>query len=228
MRLGRSREVFTDRRRAPRSQAKYLQLAYWNGAHGVLRPIREVSSYGAFIETQDRWCADTVLQAQLIAELPLAAQLREAAVQDVSGSENDARQSAGGGNRLLPTKNAPSTEKLSLALSCRIVRLVPEGICVDFTDRSANGKQRRALEGFLTAVEERTRKVEASADCQQPGAVPSSAPVSPAADGPRDKRRFLPRTVVRLFNNCSFRERFSYLWAKILALSTSQFSSRPS
>lgn len=157
--LRRLPQVPTDRRRSPRTQTNYLQLAYWNGSHGVRGRIREVSSHGAFVETADRWCAGTVLQAQLVAELPLPVLIPEAATQDPSALESDVIPS-GGGNQV-QTKSALATETVNIALTCRVVRLVPEGICVGFVH--SNVKERHALEAFLLAVEERKRTVEISA-----------------------------------------------------------------
>jgi hypothetical protein len=159
MRLRPLSEVVTDRRRSPRTQAICLQLAYWDGSQGVLKRIREVSSHGAFVETQSQWCADTVMQTQLIAELPLPA-LSEGVAQGVSTPENVATESSGNHN-VLQTKSARPTETMSIALTCRVVRLVHEGICVDFMHRSE--KERLAVESFLITVKERTRTGEANA-----------------------------------------------------------------
>ena len=158
MRLRPSSEVVVDRRRSPRTQANCLQLAYWDGSQGVRR-IREVSSHGAFVETQDQWCAGTILRTHLIAELPLPA-LSEGVAQGVSTPENVATESSGNRN-VLHTKSARQTETVSIPLTCRVVRLVHEGICVDFMHRSK--KQRLAVESFLLTVRERTRTGEANA-----------------------------------------------------------------
>lgn len=147
-----------DRRRSPRTQADCLQLAYWDGS-GVLRRIREVSSHGAFVETQNQWCAGTVLQTHLIAELPLPV-LSEGVAQGVSTPENAAPESSGNHN-VLHTKSARLTETVSIPLTCRVVRLAHEGICVDFMHSSK--KERLALESFLMTVKERTRTGEANA-----------------------------------------------------------------
>src|ERR1700722_1035590 len=159
MRLRRLSEVLMDRRRSPRTQANCLQLAYWDGSQSVLGRIREVSSHGAFVETQSPWCANTILQTQLIAELPLPV-LSEGAAQGVSTPENGATGSSGNHN-VLDTKSARPTETVSIPLTCRVVRLVREGICVDFMHRSK--KQRLAVESFLMTVKERTRTGEANA-----------------------------------------------------------------
>ena len=158
MRLRPSSEVVVDRRRSPRTQANCLQLAYWDGSQGVRR-IREVSSHGAFVETQDQWCAGTILRTHLIAELPLPG-LSEGVAQGVSTPENVATESSGNRN-VLHTKSARQTETVSIPLNCRVVRLVHEGICVDFMHRSK--KQRLAVESFLLTVRERTRTGEANA-----------------------------------------------------------------
>jgi hypothetical protein len=147
-----------DRRRSPRTQANCLQLAYWDGSQGVRR-IREVSSHGAFVETQDQWCAGTILRTHLIAELPLPV-LSAGVAQGVSTPENGATESSGNHN-VLHTKSARPTETVSIPLTCRVVRLVHEGICVDFMHRSK--RQRLAVESFLMTVKERTRTGEANA-----------------------------------------------------------------
>ena len=159
MRLRRLSGVLMDRRRSPRTQANCLQLAYWDGSQSVLGRIREVSSHGAFVETQSQWCAKTILQTQLIAELPLPV-LSEGVAQGVSTPENGATESSGNRN-VLHTKSARPTETVSIPLTCRVVRLVHEGICVDFMHGSK--KQRLAVESFLMTVKERTRTGEANA-----------------------------------------------------------------
>ena len=158
MRLRPFSEVLKDRRRSPRTPANCLQLAYWDGS-SVLRRIREVSSHGAFVETQNQWCAGTVLRTHLIAELPLPV-LSEGVAQGVSTPENGAPESSSH-HKVLHTKSARLTETVSIPVTCRVVRLVDEGICVDFVHRSK--KQRLAVESFLMTVKERTRTGEANA-----------------------------------------------------------------
>ena len=180
--------VLMDRRRSPRTQADCLQLAYWDGS-GVLRRIREVSSHGAFVETQNQWCAGTVLQTHLIAELPLPV-LSEGVAQGVSTPQNAAPESSGNHN-VLHTKSARLTETVSIPLSCRVVRHAHEGICVDFMHSSK--KQRLALESFLMTVKERTRTGEANA---REASAPQPTKETVVQEAPKDFAwRFAERPV---------------------------------
>jgi hypothetical protein len=188
MRLRPSSEVFKDRRRSPRTQANCLQLAYWDGS-SVLRRIREVSSHGAFVETQNHWCPGTVLRTHLIAELPLPV-LSEGVAPGGSTPGNGAPKSSGNHN-VLHTKSARLTETVSIPLTCRVVRLVDEGICVAFIHRSK--KQRLALESFLMTVIERTWAGEANAR-EATATQPTNETVVPQA--PKDRVwRFAERPV---------------------------------
>jgi hypothetical protein len=178
MRLRPFSEVLKDRRRSPRTQANCLQLAYWDGS-SVLRRIREVSSHGAFVETQNQWCAGTVLRTHLIAELPLPV-LSEGVAQRVSTPEDGATESSGNHNGL-HTKSARPTETVSIPLTCRVVRVVHEGICVDFIHRSK--KQRLTVESFLMTVKERTRTGDGNA---REATAPQPANETVVPEAPKD------------------------------------------
>jgi hypothetical protein len=52
----------------------------------------------------------------------------------------------------LQKKEVNRTKTVSIPLTCRVVRIVPEGICVEFIHR--NGNQRLDLESFLLSVNE--------------------------------------------------------------------------
>lgn len=137
MRRRTSPKVLAERRRAPRIEAEHLELAYWNGSKGVLRRIRDVSCCGAFVETsdtRDRWFAATVMEALLVAKVPLPAQIPESAVPQIPG-RNDA---------------AHGMKTTSFRVTAKVVRHVPEGICVEFI--SGGKTQLRALEDFLLAA----------------------------------------------------------------------------
>ena len=171
-------EAIPNRRRSPRTVANGLWLAYSNGAQGVVRPIRNVSFHGAFVETQDRWCVDTVLQTQLIAEPPPSTPIPDEVTPGVVTAENGI-QAPFGGNPALQAKKASAN--LSISVTCKIVRLVPEGICVDFIHHSR--KHLLAVEHFLTAAEGGARTGEAKpSEAASPRAAHESAFSAAAKD----------------------------------------------
>ena len=142
-----------DRRRSPRTPANGLRLAYWDGAEGVVRPIRDVSLRGALVETPEWWWSvDTIVQAQLRAEVPLPVY--------VPG-------------------DAARNETVSISLTCKVVRLVPEGVCVAFIHHSR--KELRVVKRFLTAARETQRMVEPSPR-EGSSARPANETVVPEAE----------------------------------------------
>jgi hypothetical protein len=104
-----------------------------------------------------------MMEALLVAKLPLPAQIPESAAPQISGRRNDA---------------AHATETMNFPLTTRVVRHAPEGIGVEFV--SGSKSQLQALEGFLLAVREGKRIAEGKAT-KAGAAQPTNENVVPAA-----------------------------------------------
>jgi PilZ domain len=59
------RDLSQDRRDARRHTASRLEAYYWNGSAPVPHRVRDISSAGAYLVTEDRWHPGTVLMLTL-------------------------------------------------------------------------------------------------------------------------------------------------------------------
>jgi hypothetical protein len=60
-----ARSLFKDRRDTERHCAPQLEAYYWNGAKAVPHNVRNISSTGAYIVTEERWHLGTILMVTL-------------------------------------------------------------------------------------------------------------------------------------------------------------------
>jgi hypothetical protein len=60
-----ARLSFKSRRSAERHRAPQLEAYYWNGANAVPHSVRDISTTGAYIVTEERWHPGTVLTVTL-------------------------------------------------------------------------------------------------------------------------------------------------------------------
>jgi len=60
-----ARSSFKDRRSTERYREPRLAAYYWNGAHAVPHSLRDISSAGAYLVTEDRWPPGTVVMITL-------------------------------------------------------------------------------------------------------------------------------------------------------------------
>jgi hypothetical protein len=59
------RDLFQERRDAERHRTPQLQAYYWNGAPPAPHSLRDISSAGAYLVTEERWHPGTVLMLTL-------------------------------------------------------------------------------------------------------------------------------------------------------------------
>jgi PilZ domain len=59
------RDLFQDRRDAERHRTPQLQAYYWTGAAPAPHSVRDISSAGAYLVTEERWHPGTVLMLTL-------------------------------------------------------------------------------------------------------------------------------------------------------------------
>lgn len=59
------RDVFQERRATERHRAPQLEAYYWNGAAPAPHRVRDISSAGAYLLTEERWHPGTVLMVTL-------------------------------------------------------------------------------------------------------------------------------------------------------------------
>ena len=60
-----ARMLFHEHRKTERQRAPQLDAYYWNGANAVAHSVRDISSTGAYIVTEDRWHVGTILMMTL-------------------------------------------------------------------------------------------------------------------------------------------------------------------
>ena len=60
-----ARSLFKDRRDTERHSAPQLEAYYWNGANAVPHNVRDISSTGTYIVTEERWHLGTILMVTL-------------------------------------------------------------------------------------------------------------------------------------------------------------------
>ena len=60
-----ARMLFHEHRKTERQRAPQLAAYYWNGANAVPHSVRDISSAGAFILTEERWHVGTILMVTL-------------------------------------------------------------------------------------------------------------------------------------------------------------------
>ena len=60
-----ARMLFQEHRKTERQRAPQLDAYYWNGAKTVPHSVRDISSNGAYIVTEERWHLGTVLMVTL-------------------------------------------------------------------------------------------------------------------------------------------------------------------
>jgi hypothetical protein len=60
-----ARVLFREHRRTERQRTPQLDAYYWNGAKAVPHSVRDISSTGAYIVTEERWHPGTVLMVTL-------------------------------------------------------------------------------------------------------------------------------------------------------------------
>ena len=112
-----------ERRRSPRIPVDFLTAIYWEGSANSSHPVPEVSLDGALVQTSTNWCEGTLIRVSL-------RRIRE------EGAEPNSNES-----------------KSYVDLWCRVVRQVPEGICVEFLFfRSVDRKHFRE---FLESIDVR-------------------------------------------------------------------------
>jgi hypothetical protein len=57
--------LFHEHRKTERQRAPRLDAYYWNGANAVPHSVRDISSTGAYIVTEERWHLGTILMVTL-------------------------------------------------------------------------------------------------------------------------------------------------------------------
>jgi hypothetical protein len=57
--------LFREHRKTERQRAPQLDAYYWNGAKAVPHGVRDISSTGAYIVTEERWHPGTILMVTL-------------------------------------------------------------------------------------------------------------------------------------------------------------------
>jgi len=60
-----ARMLFHEHRKTERQGAPQLAAYYWNGANAVPHSVRDISSNGAYIITEERWHLGTILMVTL-------------------------------------------------------------------------------------------------------------------------------------------------------------------
>ena len=60
-----ARILFHEHRKTERQRAPQLAAYYWNGANAVPHSVRDISSSGAYILTEERWHVGTILMVTL-------------------------------------------------------------------------------------------------------------------------------------------------------------------
>jgi PilZ domain len=60
-----ARMLFRKHRKTERQKAPQLDAYYWNGAKAVPHSVRDISSTGAYIVTEERWHLGTILMVTL-------------------------------------------------------------------------------------------------------------------------------------------------------------------
>src|ERR1700722_19059121 len=60
-----ARILFHELRKTERQRAPQLAAYYWNGANAVPHSVRDISSSGAYILTEERWHVGTILMVTL-------------------------------------------------------------------------------------------------------------------------------------------------------------------
>ncbi len=60
-----ARMLFQEHRKTERQRAPQLDAYYWNGANAVPHSVRDISSTGAYIVTEERWHPGTILMVTL-------------------------------------------------------------------------------------------------------------------------------------------------------------------
>ncbi len=60
-----ARMLFHEHRKTERQRAPQLAAYYWNGANAVPHSVRDISSTGAYIVTEERWHLGTILMVTL-------------------------------------------------------------------------------------------------------------------------------------------------------------------
>ena len=60
-----ARMLFHEHRKTERQKAPQLDAYYWNGANSVPHSVRDISSTGAYIVTEERWHVGTILMVTL-------------------------------------------------------------------------------------------------------------------------------------------------------------------
>jgi hypothetical protein len=57
--------LFHEHRKTERQRAPQLNAYYWNGANAMPHSVRDISSTGAYIVTEERWHSGTILMVTL-------------------------------------------------------------------------------------------------------------------------------------------------------------------
>jgi hypothetical protein len=57
--------LFHEHRKTERQKAPQLDAYYWNGANAMPHSVRDISSTGAYIVTEERWHVGTILMVTL-------------------------------------------------------------------------------------------------------------------------------------------------------------------
>src|ERR1700733_13365907 len=60
-----ARMLFQEHRKTERQRTPQLDAYYWNGANAVPHSVRDISSTGAYIVTEERWHPGTILMVTL-------------------------------------------------------------------------------------------------------------------------------------------------------------------